>query len=232
MAADADFSVTDDPTTAGTYYEPRSPNDGLYPYLKWLFASFKGRVRRRELWLGSIAISITAGLLGAFADNLAGMPAVDANRVAEGGFSIWQSIIPPDTPVWLIVFNGLVSTAFFVLGIPLQAKRLHDRGRSAKWLYFFLGVPIASICVLLAIEAMTGVDPSIPIEENDPLFGIYSTAIWITPINVIILLWWFVDVWIAPSKVGPNRWGPQVVPKPPTYRHPGGPAPTTPDAKL
>ena len=98
-------------------------------------------------------------------------------------------------------------------------KRLHDRNKSAEWLYLFYGAPAALWCLVLIIEATTGVGPFTQVGENDPLYGFRLPQLAAISIITIIGLWYAIELWIAPSKVGPNKWGPQIVriPPPPKY---------------
>jgi len=216
-------SPLDDPVDALDYFEPRKLSDGFGTYLQWLFVSFQGRIRRRELWIGTIAIFVISGLLGNFADSLAGMPALDDDPTAEKGISLWQVLVPPDAPKWLIAVNGLSAILFLYFGISLDAKRLHDRGKSTNWLYFLIGVPIISWCLLIGVEAATGINSFAPIHASDPLHGFYMLQLATIPVFIVTGVWWFIELFIAPSQVGPNQWGPQIAPKPPKLRQPTAP---------
>ena len=161
-------------------------------FVRWLYTSFEGRVRRMHYWLGAIALSLAAWLFGAVLALIAGV------GVAQ------------------IVAN-LVG---FALIVPLMTKRLHDRNKSWHWLLLFLGVPLlANLAQALGIgfERVDAVlSPGESLGPSGAESGPFGT-LFVVPnaLGIVIslaalgaLLWALVELGFLRGTVGPNRFGP------------------------
>lgn len=80
--------------------------------LSSLLFSFKGRISRKQWWLGVLIISLAAALML--------------------GIAFWSSVPLLAIPFILVVF---------VATYALSVKRLHDRGKSGLWALVFIFLP-------------------------------------------------------------------------------------------
>jgi uncharacterized membrane protein YhaH (DUF805 family) len=76
----------------------------------------------------------------------------------------------------------------FWAGLAINAKRLHDRGKSTWWLLLFILVP--TILDLLA-DRSSG-----------------QTALLLRLISLLIAIWLFAETCLLAGTPGPNRYGP------------------------
>lgn len=116
-------------------------------YLDFLFSA-EGRITRKEYWIGSIVVMVTA---------FAGFMVLVSLFQFDIGFSV-----------------AFIGYAFFWLTqINITIKRLHDRNYSGKWIWFGL-VPVVGTFWLL-IEA--GFLPTKEVDNQygpNPLHGVHG----------------------------------------------------------
>ena len=98
-AADANFTTQAQPTSGSTKpsyaatdkflsnSEPRNPRDGVIPYLKWLFGSFQGRIRLREMWFGHIGFFVLFSIVSGVVFATAGDAKPDVDQARDLGSS-------------------------------------------------------------------------------------------------------------------------------------------------
>jgi len=140
--------------------------------LGWLLFSFQGRINRAKYWLAILIyfiIGIVIGIVGFLSGrNL--------------GFQI---------------FHVVVEIVFFISGLAVGAKRLHDHEKSAWWLLLFNFAPAAFIIfgVVIGISSRSWAAMGI--------FGLAALAIGI---------WSFVLLGCLRGTVGPNDYGADPVP--------------------
>ena len=98
--------------------------------LKEIYTSFQGRIPRKVFWLYSIAmyipIAIIMGIAAAISDTLMMIVAI---------------------PLYIVMIWG---------GLALQAKRWHDRDKSAWWILIGLVPAIGGIWVLVEAGCLRG----------------------------------------------------------------------------
>ena len=106
-------------------------------YLKVLknYAGFSGRARRKEFWMFLLFNTIFL-IVAAIIDNIAGTTI-------------------EDLPYGL--FYCLYVLAFFIPGLAVSVRRLHDVGKSG-WYYFIILIPIAGVIWYLVLVCTDG-DP-------------------------------------------------------------------------
>jgi uncharacterized membrane protein YhaH (DUF805 family) len=109
--------------------------------LKQMLFSFEGRIRRGQYWayvLGGSAISML--VLVAFTALVMGLTqGASADRRSTLATYVLLALYPP--MIWM--------------GAALQAKRWHDRNRSAWWM--LLGaIPLANIWVMIEVGFLAG----------------------------------------------------------------------------
>ena len=116
------------------------------------FSDFRGRSRRRELW-PFLAVNTVLYAVGAALDSALGLGGVTTNTAP--GF-VWFSYSP-----------GLVATVVgLVLLVPslaVEARRLHDTGRTHWWLLLLI-IPVLGWLVLIVFWALDG-------ERRDNAYG-------------------------------------------------------------
>lgn len=150
---------------------PQHDLNGWQYFLRALtnYATFAGRARRKEFWYFYLFTSIISALLSLI-DTVLGLNGRNVEP-GEGG-----------------ILAGLFGVGILVPYFAVLSRRLHDVGRSSKWIL----VPfISGIVATVAIVAFEFV-----------AFG--SMMIFpIVGIGFIILFWTLKD-----SQRGTNKWGP------------------------
>jgi uncharacterized membrane protein YhaH (DUF805 family) len=155
---------------------PNPVQSAALPGAGWInfFFSFKGRISRGRMWLFLalyLAIVITEGIV--------------ATKVGN----------PPDQspPPVLMSLQILLSFLSFYAGLAIAAKRLHDRNKSAHWLWLFAGV--SSIMIIVATAANdSGKEPGLAV------IAVLSAT--------VIVIWAFVQLYVLRGTAGGNRFGP------------------------
>lgn len=89
------------------------------PNFKTLYTSFEGRIGRRDFWIGLAGIAVAALIVQAV---------------------IFTVVNYSDAPI-VALCSGVL---FIYPTLALYAKRIHDVGKSAKWL-IILVVPLVNI---------------------------------------------------------------------------------------
>ena len=102
-----------------------------------VFFGFEGRIRRRTLWLGGLAI-LGVQLMALGADFMRGVELIPLKNEDDYRFS---------EPPWIAAGVWLFS---LWPSLALQVKRWHDRGKSGWWTLLWL-VPIANIYAAVSL---------------------------------------------------------------------------------
>ena len=107
--------------------------------LSWsqMLFSFEGRIRRGQYWLYAMGFSLVASVA------LVALSFVLGLALPQGG------------QIAIIVLVGTLYLPMLYVLSALQAKRWHDRGRSAWWMLVAL-VPLANIWGLIEIGFLPG----------------------------------------------------------------------------
>ena len=149
-----------------------------------LLFGFSGRINRVQYWLGCV-IGGVGGAMLLFMLSVLTMPA--------GGY--------PKTPDGLVHFISSVSLAFGLplllmgwVGMALQTKRFHDRGRSGLWTMAPM-LPTAMITSIVVGGAATGAN----FEHVASSIGMWFMLLQI--VNLVM----FIDLGCMPSKNEPNK---------------------------
>ena len=122
---------------------------GVLDHFVWVLFSVQGRIPRLSYWVGTIFSTIAAYFL-----------------------LFVVGLVFVDSDIGL-VFEVLVSVAFFWVGLALQVKRWHDRGKSGLW-YFINFVPISGV-VLAFFTLGEPVTPSLLVGTILVSSGVYLT---------------------------------------------------------
>lgn len=143
-----------------------SLRDDMFRPLR-LYATFKGRARRREYWLFILLSWLICGVIAGVGMALGWQPLTAAYE--------WKIIPGADatsldrTIFWLLM---AVIALLFLPTIAVQVRRFHDRGNSA-WMLLWHIVPYAGELVILYAMVMPGTvgpnrygdDPTDPLDE-------------------------------------------------------------------
>lgn len=151
--------------------------------LQSLFVDLHGRISRRPFWLGAVALMVLSSLLYNAISQFTG-GRIDLPHPDDISKMPLDEFLRIGSSRGFYVSSGLI---FFIVSIPLAAKRLHDRNKSAWWVLFFYFGPFV---LSYGIEALSVLDV---------VRGLGSLA---------ILLWGIVELGILRGTVGPNRFGP------------------------
>lgn len=145
---------------------------------------FDGRINRATMWIYYLA--------SCFAAPLSFLPDLLSGDMGKG-----TEFVPmPTTPAMLafrILQCAWVLGVFWIM-LAAVIKRLHDRGRSAAWLFLFFGVPAAFIA-----SGFYGAGHS-------------QLAYWrihfvLAPIVMAFNIWYFAELLFLPGSSGANKYG-------------------------
>jgi len=139
------------------------------------FFSFRGRINRAKYWLALLIFFIVDTMLGLL------------------GFAL-------DNTMTFKIFSFLVNLALFAATIAVSIKRLHDRDRSARWLFlFFLGpvlFAVAGGAIMWAGAGSAIMEDWSFLLPRLCLLGAFALGIW-----------GLVEMGFLPGTVGYNRFG-------------------------
>lgn len=135
---------------------------------KWVLTSFEGRLNRKPYWMAMLTIfTVTIAVLVV-------------------SFGLLPRIVGAPLMVVTVIAGIYVNLA-------ISVKRLHDRDKSAHWLWLFLGVPF----LLGAIGGF--------LEASGSSAGL---ALVLNLIGTGISIWMLVELGFLRGTDGPNRFGP------------------------
>ena len=115
------------------------------------YASWKGRATRAEYWWWTLFVFIVT-LPFNIIYNVGSQAGLEAALASGDQAAFMEALFGPT--YWLLV---LVSTVFFLPGLAVTIRRLHDIDRSGGWFWIIL-VPFAGSIVLLVFALL----PSTP----------------------------------------------------------------------
>lgn len=150
--------------------------------------SFRGRVNRAKFWMFYLAWCFVAGM--------AGFALITGAHflIAAGARPPWP--LSSHWSPWDILMAAFFG-AYFYAALAVIVKRLHDRNKSAWWLAFFYGVPVASLVAL----GFAGYLPQTTSQMPWVQFGAFL-------VNTVIIWWYLVEILFLPGTKGGNRFGP------------------------
>lgn len=93
------------------------------------------------------------------------------------------------------VFGTVFWLAVLAPGLAVAARRLHDTGRSAEWLFMPLAISVFGLSIILVSTMFFGFEP--------PFFMLLGLAALIS--GFVLLIWC-----ALPSQPGPNKYGPNL----------------------
>ena len=149
--------------------------------------SAKGRMRRRDWWLWSIALGIAFVIAGTLIETWFGVGAKDTSQIGKA--------VPRPDDAWTIFTN----TVGFWPSVCITAKRWHDRNRSG-WLAALLpGIGIPQFALPHFSDLLTRLSSRFVVGAIDGT---------LTVVGVLVLIWIVIDCGILDGTQGPNRYGP------------------------
>lgn len=149
-----------------------------------LLFGFNGRINRMQYWLGCLGAGFGGGML-IFMSALLALPSPDAPKGAAVA----------NAPMMLL-FWGLIVMALAWIGLALQWKRFHDRGRPG-WIAFAPMLPMTMLMVSVFTGAMSGA----PFHQVAAGAQLWILVLW------AINLWFFIDLGCLAGEPGPNKYG-------------------------
>lgn len=168
-------------------------------YLIRLFFSFEGRIRRLEMWLGTIGLALGFTVLAAINFVLSGVPIETLDEVQKS--DIFRFLFPSGAPWQTSAISTVLLVTFLYCGLALDAKRLHDRNWSAWWLVFFYGVPTlldyASEFLLQTAERLKSTG-----SEGVNVFA--GLVLFLMVIWAGIALWFFIEFFSSGERAAPT----------------------------
>jgi uncharacterized membrane protein YhaH (DUF805 family) len=174
--------------------------------LRSLLFSFEGRINRAKYWYVSFAglcsylffyvfMAVLAWALGGFF----GVTSVNVHIFPLMYFHVsFRDVSPASSAALLYPLFYAAETPFLVIGIWFLAattiKRLHDRNKSGWWIVPFCVAP-SLLYTLLWLDV--------------PL----TVALIVSALGFGLALWGFVELFCLKGSGGPNRFGPNPLPK-------------------
>jgi uncharacterized membrane protein YhaH (DUF805 family) len=169
--------------------------------------SFGGRINRAKWWLAllvTIILSVIVEIITGFVDS----------------------------PGVIAILFLVVSLLSFWIGLASGAKRLHDRDKSAAWLWLFYGFPILMSLVFFAIAGAALYKILVPgqLEQSEAAImeaiTTYGAPIAIIGLAALVIgIWALIWLGCLRGTMGPNRFGPDPLGG---YGHPYGDPPQQP----
>lgn len=168
-----------------------------------LLFGFNGRINRLQYWVGTLGAGFAAGFLvfSVVFTSILGASAPQAKTAAAG------------IGIGLLIFLCVVMMVTSWIGLALQWKRFHDRGRPG-WVAMAPLLPMTMLMVTIISGATTGAD----IMHVAASANLWMLLLW------AINLFFFIDLGCLPGKAEANQYG---NPPGPGFGG-GGPRPTTP----
>ena len=168
--------------------------------MEWFFmplkryAEFSGRSRRQEFWMWQLAKFLASMVLGVVAAVVLGGSAMaligSGTDTADGGVFAALGI----GIILLYLLAMVLSLAIIVPDLAVTVRRLHDSGRTGKWLL----APIAPIALGVVISVIGAA------LQSTALALIGGLVVLLAFVGVIVLLVFM----FIPGTIGPNRYGP------------------------
>lgn len=152
-----------------------------------LLFGFKGRINRAQFWYGNLGAGF-AGITLMFILGAMFIPTEDIPKTTAGFLhfiSVMGLVIGP--PLFLMCW----------IGLALQTKRFHDRGRSGLWTMLPM-LPAMMITVTIVTSLAGG---------QTPEQAVASVGMWML-ITQAVNIFMLVDLGCMPGKEGANKYGP------------------------
>lgn len=164
---------------------------------------FKGRLRRRDLWLIWLGLGVAAFVLQELIPflfgaqySLMGQAFNAAILSVEGGSNVPPVL--PSRPVALIAILTGIGAVLLWSNLAMATKRLHDQGKSVK---------LALIATVILFNPLPMNEIHSAIVSASPLVGSVVDGL-VSVLSMVALIYWFVVVGILDGTPGPNRFGP------------------------
>ena len=163
--------------------------------MEWMFmplkryAEFSGRSRRKEYWmwiLFQVLLYVAVLVLMMVVGGGALMTGGDPSAVAAAG----------GAAMIILGLYGLASLAFFIPGLAVAVRRLHDTERTGWWIL----APLAGYAIMAIGAAMVAASPDSP-GLGGVLAMVGMIAVFVLGITVIVFM-------VLEGTKGPNKYGP------------------------
>ena len=163
---------------------------------RFLFG-FKGRVNRAKFWVFYLCICFLLSMFmgGIIALEQQLQETTDLLKLCVVPLICWPNSLLERV---LTVFSDGVIAIVFYSALAVIVKRLHDRGKSAWWLTFFYGIPIASF----ALMKWVGYQPFNPSPKQQIIHLTFFV------VSTVIIWWYLIEILFLPGTRGENRFGP------------------------
>ena len=154
---------------------------------KYLFFSFRGRINRKPFWIGSLLLVFGGGAAIA-------VLAFSTGQLLDFGTGQAKNEADLSPEILILPILAIIALMLFC-SLALSVKRLHDRNKSAWWLLLFYGVgALQSGAQESGIATVEG--------ELSPV------AIALILANIVVSIWYFIEVGILKGTDGDNDYGP------------------------
>ncbi len=167
-----------------------------------LLFGFQGRINRTQYWVGTLGAGFAAGVL-IFAVVFTSVLGASAAQSKAAGAQLG---------IGLLLFVSIIMMVVSWIGLALQWKRFHDRGRPG-WVAMAPLLPMTMMMVTIISGAATGAN-FIQVAAGANMWLLLLWA---------INLFFFIDLGCLPGKAEANQYG-----DPPGPGFGGGSRPTTP----
>lgn len=179
------------------YQQPMSFWEATKLYWTRAF-DFKGRSRRKEYWVPifteSILFTFAFFVFITFILVITAAVAADSTQDKDTAIGIFALF-----GITGVLFVTLIGLVILIPNLSLFVRRLHDVGRSGKWVLIFYVLPIVLAYLNMGLRYVLET-------QNLVVLSLILQGI-IVMTNLVIAIWGI--VWCAQdSQPGPNQWGP------------------------
>lgn len=152
-----------------------------------LLFSFRGRINRKQYWIGTTLVSFVSIILQMM-----------ASAMRAGSYAAEKD--PDSTLSSVLGASALVLPLSIVVlwcSLAVQFKRFHDRGRTG-WISMAPIVVMLLMVITIVSDVFSGAPLQTTVVNMLPYFGIL----------MLIGLGFFIDLGCMPGADGPNKYGP------------------------
>ena len=172
------------------------------------YCVFSGRARRSEYWFFVLFTELLGLGINIISQILSGVLTVLQDSSEE---------LVLTTSVLMLIISGImmfISLLIFLPSLAVKVRRLHDAGRSGKWILIpmicnFIGVMVFVTAFITAL-AMVNFDVDALVDSEETLIVLVIGAVcMLIPLFISFVFSIIIFVWtIKDSQPGINKWGP------------------------